>query len=174
MEGRRVKRLAILAMAVAILTVAFGCRPVPPAGQQPDDIVPTPGGAAYRANVHQQGIPDFWPPIQITEVVLNVTINYRSQIETRAGESRNNIIFLRIPGRHDLSSLDLNLSVSNIPAGIQVKEGERTGGLPGTIGKVLVIEISRDVKPGEYTFEINVRFERKDYGQLPCTIKVIR
>ncbi len=153
----------------------LGCNPSP-LGQQPDDIVTTPGGAAYRANVHQQGVRDLWPLIETSEVVLadNVTITYRADIETKAGESRNNIVFLRIPGRHDLGISNLNLSVSNSPSGIEVREGEGGGGLPGTIAQVLIIEISQNVKPGEYSFEIKVEFEGEDYGQLPCTIKVAK
>ncbi len=165
------RRLATLIILVTILALAVGCQ----SGLQPDDIVITPGGSSYRANVIQQGKTNPWPPIQSSTVVLgdNVTITYRADIETRAGESRNNLIFMRIPGRHDLNTSDLNLSASNLPAGISVKEGE-AGGLPGTIAKLLIIEISQDVKPGEYTFEINVQFEGKDYGQLPCTIKVVK
>ena len=164
-------RFGILATVVAILALAFGCR----LGQQPDEIVITPGGSSYRANVIEQGKTNPWPPIQSSTVVLgdNVTIAYRADIETRAGELRNNLIFMRIPGRHDLKYSDLNLSTGNLPLGISIKEGE-AGGLPGTIAKLLIIEISQDVKPGEYTFEINVQFEGKDYGQLPCTIKVVK
>jgi len=38
---------------------------------------------------------------------------------------------------------------------------------------VLVIEILQDVHPEKYTFEINVGIDGKDYGIIPCTIKVI-
>ncbi len=171
-EMDAVKRLAIMAILSASLALTLGCRPP---GQQPDDIVITPGGSSYRANVHQVGVRDRWPEIQQSTVVLadNVTITYRADMETRAGESRNNLIFMRIPGRHDLKTSDLNLSASNLPPGISVKEGE-AGGLPANIAKLLIIEISQDVKPGEYTFEIGVEFEGKDYGRIPCTIKVIQ
>lgn len=169
------KRLAILVIFTVLLILFTGCSPKPSSGQQPDDIVTTPGGMAYRANVHEQGKPDFWPPVEVSTVVLadNVTIYYRSDIETEAGELRNNIVSMGILGRHDLSIRDLNLSISNLPAGIAVREGESSGGLPGTIARVIIIEISQEIKPGEYTFEINVEFEGKDYGQIPCTINVV-
>ncbi len=38
--------------------------------QSPDDIVITPGGTAYRANVQQAGMANPWPPIQTVEVQL--------------------------------------------------------------------------------------------------------
>ena len=170
------KRLAIALILTVSLALALGCRLAPSTGQQPDDIVPTPGGITYRANVYEQGKTNPWPPIQSNTVVLgdNVTITYRAYIETKAGESRNNIIFMRIPDRYDFDTRNLNLSASNIPAGISVKEGEGGGGLPGVMAKVLVIEISQDVGPGEYTLEINMKFEGKDYGQIPCTVKVVQ
>ncbi len=169
-ESCSMGRLATLIILVAILALAVGCK----SGLQPDDIVITPGGSAYRANVHQVGVRDRWPEIQQSTVVLadNVTITYRANIETRASELRNNLIFMRIAGRHDLKYSDLNISASNLPAGISVKEGE-AGGLPGNVATLLIIEISQDVKPGEYTFEIGVEFEGKDYGNIPCTVTVV-
>ena len=164
----------LVSLVTLVLLLVIGCNPIPPPGQQPDDVIPSPGGMAYRANVHEQGKPDLWTAVEVGTAVLadNVTIYYRSDIETRAGELRNNIISVGIPGRHDLSIRDLNLIVSNLPAGIVVREGEAGGGLPGTIAQVLIIEISQDVKPGEYIFEINVEFEGKYYGKIPCTVTV--
>ncbi|MDP3880303.1 MAG: hypothetical protein Q8Q07_08400 [Dehalococcoidales bacterium] len=164
------RRLIVMGILAMTLGLYPGCAP----GEQPDDVAITPGGSAYRANVHQVGVKDRWPEIQQSTVVLadNVTITYRADIETKAGEIRNNLIFMRIAGRHDLKTSDLSLSTSNLPAGMSVKE-DAAGGLPGNIAKLLIIEVSKDVKPGEYTFEINVEFEGKDYGQIPCTIKVV-
>jgi len=73
--------------------------------QAPDDIMPVPGGGpAYIANVHQQGEENPWPPIEIVEVSLGSGSNeahvyYRNDIETRAGETRNNVIKVIIPGK---------------------------------------------------------------------------
>ena len=158
---------------MASLALTVGCNPIPP-GQQPDDVVPTPGGAAYRANVHQQGVKDLWPPIETSEVVLtdNVIVTYRASIVTAAGETRNNIVGVRKAGFHNNPAL--TLLVSNIHAGIEVKEGEKGGGLPGTANEVLIIEVLKSTLPGEYIFDIGVEFNGKDYGKIPCTIKVVK
>jgi len=142
-----------------------------PGPERPDDIVPTPGGPQYRANVHQEGVENPWPPIQTEEGVLadTVHVTYRANIETKAGKGRNNIVYVRIPGK-DIRSI--NLEAINTPVGIEVKRGIKWHG-PRTIVQVLVIEISQDVEPGQYTFEIGVEIDAKDYGTVPCTIKVI-
>jgi hypothetical protein len=69
--------------------------------EAPDDIVPTLGGPAYRANVHQQGVENPWPPINTTKVTISssfeadtVHIRYRDYIETKAGEPRYNIVLI--------------------------------------------------------------------------------
>ena len=165
-------RLAALIILIATLILDFGCNPIP-LGQQPDDVVITPGGPEYRANVHQQGVRDLWPSIETSVVVLgdNVTVHYRASIVTIAGQTRKNIVAVRKAGVHE--NLPLKLKVSNIPAGFKVTEGEKGGGLPGTSFQVLVIEIPYVVKPGEYTFDIGVEYDGKDYGKIPCTVKVI-
>ena len=148
----------------------------PAVGEQaPDDIVPTPGGVAYRANVHQQGVENPWPPIESVEVELGsgsnaVNVKYRDYIETKAGQTRNNIFYVRRRGGFWDSRL--NLYAVDIPSSIKVFQ-EGGGGLPGTLASVLVIEISKDVKPGQYTFEIGVEINGKDYGTVPCTIRVL-
>ncbi|MDP2729695.1 MAG: hypothetical protein Q8O55_04360 [Dehalococcoidales bacterium] len=167
------RRLATIIILTTALTLTFGCGPV--ATGQPDDLTYGPGGFTYKANFQQQGVRNPWPPIISKDVVLadNITISYRAEIETRAGEIRNNIVAARkAGGGHE--NPELNLSVSNVPAGIEVKEGEEGGGLPGTVKHLLIIEISKDVKPGEYTFDIGIEFNGKDYGKIPCTIKVVK
>jgi len=143
----------------------------------PDDIVPAPGmGPAYRANVHQQGTENPWPPIDTTRVTITssfetdtVYIRYRDYIETEVGESRNNIVFISM-GNRAVGSL--NLYTVNLPTGIEVTEGMRWHG-PGPVAPVLVIEISPDVQPGQYNFGIGIEIDGKDYGIIPCRIKVI-
>lgn len=143
-----------------------------PGVERPDDIVPTPGGPQYRANVHQEGIENPWPPIETKEEFLaeNVICIYRAYIETRAGEARNNIVRVVTPGR---DTNKLNLYISNTPTGIEVKQGMEWHG-PRTTAQVLVIEISRGVQLGQYSFEVGVVIDGKDYGKVPCTIKVIQ
>jgi len=144
-----------------------------PGPERPDDIIQTPGGLAYRANVHQEGVENPWPPIESKDVILasnkySPQITYRDYIETKAGESRNNILHINTGGR---GIHELNLDTINIPTGIEVKRGIRWQG-PGTIAQVLVIEIVHDIQPAEYTFEISVEINGTDCGAVPCTIEV--
>jgi hypothetical protein len=44
---------------------------------------------------------------------------------------------------------------------------------PGVIATVLVIEVSLDVEPGQYAFEIGLEIDGDDYGTVPCTIEVL-
>jgi len=98
----------------------------------------------------------------------NVICIYRAYIETKAGEARNNIIRVVTPGR-DIRSL--NLYASNIPNVIEVKRGMEWHG-SHSIAQVLIMEISQDVQPGQYTLEIGVEIDGKNYGKVPCIIKV--
>jgi hypothetical protein len=145
-------------------------------GGKPDDIVPVPGGLAYRANSHEEGIENPWPPIDTTKVVISssfqvdmVYIRYRDYIETKAGESRNNIVSVSMSNRAVGSP---NLYTVNLPAGIEVTEGMRLH-RPGPVAVVLVMDVSPNVKTGEYSFDIGIEIDGKDYGTVPCTIKVL-
>jgi len=143
--------------------------------ESPDDIIPTPGGWAYRANVHQQGVENPWPPIESTSIVLGsgadtLNISYRDYIETEAGGIKNNII--RAGKEGGLFDSRLALYSVVVPAGIELSDGGRGVGLPGTLGTILVIEISPDVTPGQYSFEIGLEIDGRDYGTVPCAIKV--
>lgn len=148
----------------------------PATGEEaPDDIVSTPGGYAYRANVHQQGVENPWPSIESTEVVLGrgsdaLNIMYRDHVETLAGETRNNIIHVLKEG--GLFDSRLRLYSVAIPVGIGLTDGGRGVGLPGATGAVLVIEVAPDVASGQYDFEIGIELDGKDYGTIPCRINV--
>ncbi len=154
--------------------ILFKEMPPVQAEEAPDNIVITPGGPAYR--VGQQGVEHPWPPLDTTKVTLGssfetdaVYVRYRDYIETEAGESRNNIVFISM-GNRAVGSL--NLYTVNLPTGIEVTEGIRWHG-PGPVSVVLVIEIPPDVQPGQYTFEIGIEIDGKDYGTVPCRIKVL-
>ncbi len=145
-------------------------------GGNPDDIIPVLGGLAYRANSHEEGIENPWPPINTTKVTISssfevdmVYIRYRDYIETKAGESRNNIVSVSMSNRAVGSP---RLYSVNIPTGIEVTEGMRLH-RPGPVAVVLVIEISPNIEPGQHNFEIGVEIDGKDYGTIPCTIKVL-
>lgn len=180
------KRLLTIAVCLMIMATT-ACQPtrtpVPvrdilPIAEGPeaaDDIIPTPGGGAYRANVHHQGVENPWPPIESTSVVLGsgadtLNIGYRDYIETEAGEIRNNII--RVGKEGGLFDSRLALYSVDVPTGIELTDGGRGVGLPGALGAVLVIEIFSDVTPGQYTFEIGLEIDGRDYGTVPCTIEV--
>jgi hypothetical protein len=158
---------------------------VPPMGVPPgtpgaaaDDIVTPPGGFTYRANVHNQGQPD-WPAIQETEVSLKsfsrtFSIKYRGYIETKAGETRNNIIFLEVSGFPPLDPLKVSYQAVNMPEGINAEQDWQTyggiGGLNEKASKTLLkIHIAAQLAPGEYSFDIKVA----NFGSIPCTVKVI-
>jgi hypothetical protein len=148
-----------------------GSLPEPTGPEAPDDIVHTPGGDAYQANVHQEGVPDKWPSIQTVIVKRdNLQIQYREEIETRAEETRNNII--AVYGGEAVFDSKLVLYSSVMPDGIKLTD-VGGGGRPGMLLAVVAIEISPSVIPGQYTFSFSVEIDGKDYGTLPCTINVI-
>ncbi len=148
--------------------------------EAPDDIVPTPGSDAYRANVHEQGVENPWPPIETVEVQLGsgsniVFVRYRNHIVTKTGETRNNILYMRKEGGFftDVGLYSMNLYTTGMPSSLKLfREGG--GGLPGTLVSVLVIEISQDAIPGQYDLEIGLEIKGRGYGTIPCTIEVIQ
>ena len=109
------KKISSVTILIAVFTVVFpllsGCihsspekryyipleaAPSQEGEEVADDVIPTPGGIAYRANVHQAGEENPWPSIESTTVQLNsgkseMTVRYRKKIVTQAGEVRNNI-----------------------------------------------------------------------------------
>ena len=146
--------------------------------ESPDDIVSTPGDDTYRANVHEQGIPDKWPTIQTVSERLaggtdTILVRYRNSITTNAGEIRNNLLNIsKENGRFDSQGFDVaELYTVGAPKGLQFVQGS-AGGLIGTVATVLVIEIPEGFEPGRYEFEIGVGVEGTDYGTLPCTLEV--
>jgi hypothetical protein len=147
-----------------------------------DDIVSAPGGFTYRASIHQQGQPD-WPPIQRSETALStpsgyIGIGHRSYIETLAGETRNNIIYLdanKVPEIADPIKVDYH--PVGLPDGITLVRGmQGYGGIGGQDRKssrvVLVTQIAPTVKPGDYPFLIQLEYEGEIFGSLPVTVKV--
>ena len=183
------KKIITGLLMLSLLSITVACAkerapaPAEPSGAANDDIVFPPGGFTYRANVHQQGEPD-WPPVQQTEVTLDalsgtVDIQYRDYIETKSGETRNNIIFLSGKNTPELSdSLQVYYRAVELPDGITVEQGKQMyGGIGGKDREssrvVLLIHIAPQVKPGEYPFAIQLEYEGKDFGSIPCTIKVL-
>jgi hypothetical protein len=148
-----------------------------------DDIVSAPGGFTYRAGIHQQGQPD-WPPIQEEETTIQafsgtIDFRYRDYIETEAGETRNNIVFLFGHNAPELSDpLQVQYRAEGLPDGITLeRDREMYGGIGGqdriSSRVVLKITVAPQVEPGEYPFTIRLGYEGKDFGSIPCTIKVL-
>jgi hypothetical protein len=165
------KKLVIALAAIIILTAA--CQTAALATEAPDNLIACPGGWAYRANIIEAGVTNPWPPVAVSAVAFddNVSVNYRSHIETAAGETRNNIVSVGVPLINGNESPAINLYTTNTTAGIEVTQGD-TYSRPGFSEQVLVVNISRSIKPGEYTCQIGPAVNGKDYGMLPCTINV--
>ncbi len=156
------------------------------AGEAPDDIVSAPGmGPQYRANFQVQGVANLWPLIESTTVTLGTSpntaqITYRDYIESEAGQTRNNMFRTYLPGVDpsdaSLEAINVILKGVNLPSGITVTQDDWQwhGPDPARQSKTAVkIEISPQVKPGEYVLSIDVVINGKDYGTVPCTIEVL-
>lgn len=154
-----------------------------PAEEAPDDIVYPPGGPAYRANVHQAGVPDKWPSIQSKDVTLNgsfgtAQVSYRDYIETKAGQTINNIFSAYLPDAQPIDgtkAIELSLEAIDAPKGITLSQsGNVHLSDPARRTKtVLKIVIASQVTQGEYKFNIDMEIDGEDYDSIPCTIKVI-
>jgi hypothetical protein len=141
----------------------------------PDDIVFTPGGYAYRANVKGSGPGEGMESIPFETTVLRcgaetLMMYHRHPIETGAGETRNNIIFCA--GGEAFTDSQMTLYAVTVPEGIGLTQ-VGGGGRPGLLLKVLMIAVSPEVAPGEYAFEIGIEIDGRDYGTIPCTLKII-
>lgn len=161
----------------ALMPVPELTDPLPTNGTEaPDDIVITPGGNAYRANVHEQGVPDQWPPVNTVEIKMSnrwdtIYVRYRTNIETKRGEFRNNLINIRKENGSFLSDFaSIRLSTSG-PSEIKYLQATASC-LPGTIATVLNIEIPQGIKPGLYYINVGVEIDGLPYGSLPLTLEL--
>ncbi len=146
--------------------------------EAPDDIVITPGGDAYRANVHEQGVPDKWPEVQTVETRMDaatgaILVRYRSNVTTKAGQIRNNLlnVWSVLGLTVDFVPHTIALYTVGAPSALEFLQGS-AGGLPGSLATLLVIEIPKTLASGRYQFAIGVVLDGKDYGALPCTVEV--
>ena len=144
----------------------------------PDEIVGTPGGSAYRANVHEQGVPDRWPEVEMaqTRITSNsgaINVRYRKDIATKAGEIRNNLLYItKETGHFDFQSeYDVKLYTISAPPNLHFSQGVG-GGLPGSLEKILIIEVPPEIATGIYHFSIVISIGDASYDPLPCTIEV--
>jgi hypothetical protein len=167
-------------LALLILPLLSACRA--PSGEAADDLMITPGGYVYRANMHQAGVKNPWPHIDSKEVTIGESpdiaqITYRDSIETEAGQTRNNLFSIGLPNVDPSVNTYMKtvLRAGDLPSGITVTQiSEGHGSDPARRMQTgLEIEISPDVAPGQYTFNIGIDISGKDYGTVPCTIDVI-
>jgi hypothetical protein len=181
---RKMIIMAALAAALVTMAVVSCSEPAAASGVElADDIVTTPGGPAYRANVHEQGVADRWPSIQTTEITLGAgpdaaRIRYRNSIETKAGQTRNNILVINLPvdntSQPGMSTTSTDVNLEDPPAGFTLARGQDWHGPGGTGEAVGMIAISSEVKAGQYDIRLAVKINDKDYGGLPCSMKVFK
>jgi hypothetical protein len=149
------------------------------AAQSADDIIPTPGGGAYRANVTETGVKNPWPPVQVgmaswTVGKDTISVFYRSDIEAKAGEAYTDIIVVSAVKMLDRNKNKLVLYADTVPKGITVTDAAQPVGTLGTLGTVLVITMSPDIATGVYTVKIGIELDGKDYGVVSCLVTVVK
>ena len=131
---------------------------------------------AYVGNIQQAGAVNRWPLIESHTVNLNTggktsSLSYRRGITTAAGETRK-CLFWYSDG--DLSSGSLNFYSESMPKGFKLSQYGQGGlGRPGIISSALFIEVSPDLKLGDYQFEIGVCVRGKDFGLFPITVAIV-
>lgn len=141
-----------------------------------DDPIDTPGGVAYISGGQCPGCPVFTTKVKSTSIDLgdNVTIYYRDNIETKAGQFRINIVnIIMIFHKFDSwGNHKVDLKLVNPPGDIQVKNIGVS--VVGRYSIVLMIVIPPQVWPGDYKMGFLVFVDDKYCGELPCTIHVIK
>jgi hypothetical protein len=158
--------------------------PTPPQAE-PDDIVYTPGGIAYRSNVFLGTTPNPWP--EIREVTVNIgntidgaSIQYRDYVETNAGQNRNNIFYISKTSEQSIDQHISNIvfTAVGLPVGITANvsfSGYYNGeGIPEPWMQIVSFGISKNIKPGYYEFNMDVQIDGNDYGTVLCIIKVLK
>jgi hypothetical protein len=176
------KNFIVLGVIIVLLvTPLIACKV---AEGEADDIIPVPGGGPmYRANVHEQGVKNPWPPIDSAEITIGeppdiAQITYRDYIETEAGQTRNNLFTIYLPNAvsSDTTYIKTVLQAVDVPSGITVTQDdwEWHGADPARRSTTaLIIEIAPQLGPGDYVLDFNVNINTKEYGTIPCTINVI-
>jgi len=142
-----------------------------------DDLVPnTAGYLQYRSeNEPQLGI------VETVAITLGgdpsaFHVNYRDDIETQAGQIRNNIFYIWQQNnqgtRQNINNIVL--SSDDIPAGITVNTNS---GYYDKFGaewiQIMQIVTYPNTQPFTHNFNIGVQIDGKDCGAIPCTVKVI-
>ncbi len=184
---REAEAKGIVLMLTASLVLVTACQPkqvnelTTTSGTPPttvvlasDDIIYTPAGPAYRANVHEQGVRNPFLPVQTVVVSLSgaedLRLDYRSTIETKAGETRNNILWLYGTGVSGKQGETVIFTPEDLPPGIGATPVQTAVG-PMTKA-VMEIRIPAGAQAGKYSFQIRTEIDGKDYGVVSCTVEV--
>jgi hypothetical protein len=160
----------------AKVPIPFGVSPTFVDRQAPDDAIIMSNGCVYRANIHEAGRKNPWPPVAVTSTNFTrgseiIMVRYRSVIEAKPTELHPNIVSISKEDGFWTNKLDFY--TVGVPKGINITRGYGVGGgPPGVIGTVLAIIVEPDVAPGQYTFKIGIIIDDKDYGNIPCTVNV--
>ena len=173
---------------VSVVTLAFlvsacisGNVGVP---QQPDDVVRTQDGYAYRESAFGNGVSIGSMTISEHTVVFVVDgrtlqLTYRNVIETVAGATRNCIVTLRLVSdvatQRTSTRLSLRLSVVAGSVGLTLAPGEPNWGPdPRSLVQVpMRIHVASSAKPGEYPVTLAAKVDGVLVGELPCEITVV-
>jgi hypothetical protein len=188
----------VIVLVTIILFVGMGCRntkigltpsiTVPHTGvigtpiamENADDIVPEMFGINYRANSNKNESSHIWLPIETVRVKLGtnidqISVGYRNQISTKAGETRNNIIdVMRIVSENETWNFqNVEIYLANTPKDIEFYQ---YGAWPhlNTVATVLTLKISCGIEVRTYDFSIGLKLDGKDYGLFPCTITILQ
>ena len=140
-----------------------------------DDLVETPDGFAYRANVNP---PNQWPEIKFVGASFGIgssaiNVMYRDYIETVAGQTRNDIFWI-----NGTTQYNVVFTVTNLPDGITTVNDDAsciytTWQGPNDWEGVVEFKIASGIQPGNYNFNVDVQINGQDYGIVPCIIKVL-
>jgi hypothetical protein len=150
-----------------------------------DDIVYTPGGPAYRAQVHGPDMEE-WPPVEEQTVTLGtqgVQLDYRDFVEMETGQCKGILFTLHTAGT-ELENKKINYTVGlleegafkPLPEPLEIVEMWTYDSPPHQTSPVTVILIDTCGMDSTYEFNLGVQLEAEGIGvigRVPLTISVM-
>jgi hypothetical protein len=152
-----------------------------------DDIFPTPGGPAYRAQVHGPDMEE-WPSVEEQTVALGihgVQLEYRDFVEMETGQCKGILFTLHTAGT-ELENKKVNYTVGVIEGDmlaplpeepLEIVEMWTYDSPPHQLSPVTVILIGTDCRMSQpEEFNLGVQLEAEGMGVIglvPLTINVI-
>ncbi len=175
-----VSLLSVLTLACAGPSATSRTMPATPV-EQADDVVASPGGLAYRANVHPQEMAGSWPLVQTSTMNLGtppdlVQITYRDEIETKAGETRHNIFTIVAANavNGNTAAPQVAISAFMVPELMTALATDNWSGPSGWSEIAFSISVSPNAKPGVYSIAYEARIDGRVPYLLPCAITVTK